>query len=58
MTDIEIAERIYRKMCKHISSKETMAKVIEDLLAFPTKNQTYKNVVIAMAMIYANEEGH
>jgi hypothetical protein len=59
MTDHEIAERCYRSMRDHAGSdKKAMGDVIDAMLSFKTKDKLFQNVVIIMAMIYANEEGH
>jgi hypothetical protein len=58
MDDIEIAEYIYDVMRSEASSGQQMAQVIDDMLSHKTDNRLYQNVVIIMAMIHANVEGH
>jgi hypothetical protein len=57
MDETDIAELIYDTMRPHASS-EQMARAIDLMLEFKTNDKLFQNVVIIMAMIHANQEGH
>jgi hypothetical protein len=58
MDDIDLAEHIYEVMRREASSKEVMGQAISDMLSFKSKDRLFMKIVVIMAMIHANKEGH
>jgi hypothetical protein len=56
--DIDLAEHIYEVMRREAGTKEVMGQAIHDMLSFKTDDRLFKKVVVIMAMIHANTEGH
>jgi hypothetical protein len=57
MDDIDIAELIYDSMRRE-ASREQMARAIDQMLSHKTNDRLFQKIVVIMAMIHANTEGH
>jgi hypothetical protein len=45
-------------MKRNASSKQLIGETIDLLLSYQTNNKDFQNIVITLAMIHANTEGH